>query len=148
MILNEATHFLSILNALVCLKLPPVSKHLSISKHALHVHVKYYLDDIQIIFLFPKIYTLIAFYQRIVELWCYATYFWNAPRAKKKIIFSTTVDTSKYCWTEVHEHARNVIISDHASVLKTPVKRNLKQKGIIILPFHTSVAGFTSFRFD
>ena len=31
------------------------------------------------VLLFPKIYSLIAFYQRIAELWCHVTYFSNVP---------------------------------------------------------------------
>ena len=39
------------------------------------------------VLLFPKIYTLIAFYQCIVELWCHATYFSNALRMYFSLYF-------------------------------------------------------------
>ena len=67
-----------------CLKLPPVSKHLFISRvrwtckpSSIWRCTNHLLADV---LLFPKIYTLIAFYQRIIELRCHTMYFSDAPR--------------------------------------------------------------------
>ena len=83
MIVNEVPNFPSFFLQIFCLKFQPVYKPYSFwacAARAHRVHFRQKLNhQVAFEFWFPKMYYLIAFYHYIVELWCHAKNFPNAP---------------------------------------------------------------------